>query len=84
MRSKISSKTLKKTISNREIIAARIGFFINLPIEQKEISIKNIKEHALELGFTDAEFEEFLDWLLRTSYKVESEFLSNLKKKFEK
>ena len=66
-------------ISNREIIAARIGYMTQLPKEKQLEAIEIIKVHALELGFTDAEFEEFFLELVHTVWEKQAELLAHLK-----
>jgi len=73
-------KSSYKSISNRDIIAARIGYVASLPKQEQTTSIENIKDHALSLGFNGEEFEEFLLFLLAEILKAESQLLESLKK----
>ena len=73
-------KDSKVSISNHEIIAARLGFLASMSKDQQIIGIEHIKDHALSLGFTGTEFEEFFPELISKILKVESELLESLKK----
>ena len=73
-------KDSQKSITSHEIIAARLGFVASIPKDQQMTAIENIKDHALSLGFSSAEFEEFFPELFYKILKVNSELLESLNK----
>ncbi len=73
-------KDSKVSISNHEIIAARLGFLASLSKDQQTIGIEHIKDHALSLGFSGDEFERFFSQILVEILKVDSELLDAFKK----
>ena len=72
-------KDSNESISNHEIIAARIGFLAAMPKDLQMTAIENIKDHALSLGFSSEEFEKFFPLLLSEIFKVDLELLESLK-----
>ena len=73
-------KDSQKSISNRDIIAARVGFLASLPKVSQLAVVENIKKHAMSLGFDEKEFEEFFSFLLVEILRVETEFLKSFRK----
>lgn len=73
-------KDSQKSISNRDIIAARVGYLASLPKASQLIVVENIKTHAMSLGFDKKEFEEFFSFLLIEILRIEAEFLKSFRK----
>ena len=68
------------SITIRELVAARIGYLASLPNITNPDEIDGIKKHALFLGMSEAEFEEFLPLLLQSILQNDTKFLEHLKK----
>ena len=77
-------KDSQKSISNRDIIAARVEYLASLPKAAQLTGVENIKQNALSLGFDEKEFEEFFSFLLVEILRIESEFLKSFRKEKEK